>query len=275
MDSWSDVLQIRKPLIFAILNVTPDSFSDGGEFLSKDLIAKKIDELIDQGADVIDVGAESTRPGALEVKTVEQLERLQPVFELVNENNYEVLFSCDTRNARVAKKALEKGFRIINDVSGARFDPEMLGVMSDSKALVVLMHSRGTPESMNDLTKYGDVVVDVANELNELVERAEFSGVHRKRIMVDPGIGFAKTPQNGLEILDRIGELKKLVELPNLVGLSRKTIVSYVMSGDPKAVPFEERDIVSAEMGKYLIDQGVEALRVHNVVETVKLIANS
>ena len=267
--SWDEVLEASRPIVCGILNVTPDSFSDGGEYDNLDSIELKIQSLIDDGARIIDVGAESTRPNAKEVSVNEQMERLENVFNVLKKKKYDsVLFSIDTRSSHVARTAIENGFSIVNDVSGGMFDQNMAEVVARLEALVILMHSRGTPETMLNLSNYDNIIEDVCRELSEMVETFQLAGTLKSRIMVDPGIGFAKTPEQGIEILDAIEIFKAKMGLPVMVGISRKTIVSYMMSGDPSAVPFSQRDEVSAEMASSLASRGVDALRVHNVNKT-------
>lgn len=264
-DSWAEVLVDNTPLICGILNVTPDSFSDGDHYTSRDACEERISSLVSEGSDIIDVGAESTRPGAREVDVEEELSRLRQVFEADCVESTSILFSIDTRHHETALLAIENGFHIINDVSAARFDPKMAKTMAASDALVILMHSRGTPETMQSLIHYDNVVDDVCRELDERIADVVSAGVDPKKIMIDPGIGFAKTPESGYEIIRHISVMKKRLGFPVMMGVSRKTIVSYLMTGDDKAVPFEDRDYASAELSRYLADQGVDVVRVHNV----------
>lgn len=268
-NSWHEVLSRKKPLVCAVLNITPDSFSDGGKYLNENSAIDQINLLIDQGAQIIDVGAESTRLNASEVPANEEISRLNQICKTISSGVFgEVLFSVDTRHHETAEFAMESGFAIINDVSAGNFDNKMFQTMVAKNALVVLMHSRGTPETMNKLCDYENVVDDVCHELEKTISDAITNGVRDEKIMIDPGIGFAKTPEQGLELLDNIDKIKKRLGFPMMVGVSRKTIVSYLMSGDPKIVPYEDRDDVSAEMSKYLIEHDVDVVRVHNVAKT-------
>jgi dihydropteroate synthase len=270
--TWNHLLTVKPFLIFGILNVTPDSFSDGGAYQNLENIGEHITQLFGDGADVVDVGAESTRPGAVEVKSEVELKRLEPVFNLIDPQGGRNLFSIDTRHADTAQIAFENGFQIINDVSGANYDPKMREVMSECKSLVIVMHSRGTPQTMNSMSNYDDVVFDVTKELEQSCSKLVEAGVDPKKIMVDPGIGFAKTPEQGLKILDSLGQIKSDLGYPMLVGVSRKTVTSYVLTRDPQKVPYEQRDHVSAEIALRIREQGIDAIRVHNVAKTVELL---
>ena len=272
-NSWAEVLVDKSPLICGILNATPDSFSDGDLYTCNDTCESHINSLVNEGSDIIDVGAESTRPGAYEVPVDQELFRLRHVFKIALENT-STLFSIDTRHHETALRAIENGFHIINDVSAARFDPKMPETMAASGALVILMHSRGTPETMQSLIHYDNILDDVCQELDERIADVVSAGVEAKKIMVDPGIGFAKTPESGLELIRNISVMKKRLGFPVMVGVSRKTIVSYLMTGDDKAVPFEERDLASAELSVFFAEQGVDAIRVHNVHMTANALAN-
>lgn len=267
--SWNDILDSDAPLICGILNVTPDSFSDGGNYNSRSEIEAQLRLLIEEGATMIDVGAESTRLGANEVTSTQEISRLKNVFKIIRGKQFaDVLFSIDTRHHGTALFAINNGFQIINDVSGATFDPKMMNIMHETEALVVLMHSRGTPKTMMSMTKYENLEDDIIFELQSRIDMVVDAGVSPKKIMIDPGIGFAKTPEQSLELISNIESLKRRLGYPIMVGLSRKTIVSFVMSGDAKSVPFSQRDAISAEMCKDLKRQKVDVVRVHNVAKT-------
>jgi dihydropteroate synthase len=199
----------------AVLNVTPDSFSDGGRFASLDAAVTRARQMADEGADFIDVGGESTRPGADEVSVDEEIARTAPVIERIA--SLGVPISIDTRKATVAKAALDAGASIVNDVSGGTFDPAMLPLVGDRGVPVILMHMRGTPKTMDTMTAYGDVVADVRSELAARVAAARNAGA--EQVFLDPGLGFAKTAAQSLELLRRIDEIH---QLPLVVGPSRK-----------------------------------------------------
>jgi len=269
--TWNLILKEKPFLVFGILNITPDSFSDGGIYTESQLIRKQFLKLIDDGADAIDVGAESTRAGAIEVVSKNEIVRLTPFLNLLNsEDHKKTLLSIDTRHSDTARIAIKNGFQIINDVSCATFDTKMSEVMAESKSLVIIMHSRGTPQTMNTLANYEDVVSEVTYELSNHCERLMQEGVDRGRIMVDPGIGFAKTPEQGIQLIESISKIKTDLGFPMMVGVSRKTITSFMLSGDPQNVPFDQRDNISAEIAMKLKLEGIDAVRVHNVAKTIE-----
>jgi len=192
--------------VMGIVNVTPDSFSDGGRYLDPDLAIARCHELLAEGADVLDLGAESTRPGSLPVPSDEQWKRLEPVLAALHKARPEAVLSVDTRNASVAERALALGARIVNDVS-ALSDPAMAGVVARAGAGLVLMHMRGTPENMQRDVAYADITTEVADFLRERLARAEAGGVARECVAFDPGIGFGKSAAGSLELLARLAEL--------------------------------------------------------------------
>ncbi|MEX2325791.1 MAG: dihydropteroate synthase, partial [Gemmatimonadaceae bacterium] len=220
-------IEIEKPVLLGIVNVTPDSFSDGGVSFSPDRAVARGLELIEQGADVVDVGGESTRPGAAPVSLEEELRRVIPVIEGVLAAKPDALISIDTVKAGVAQRALDAGAVIVNDVSGFRLDGAMPGVCARAECGVILMHSRGSVAEMASyaVARYGDDIVgDIVRELADGVERAVAAGVDRSSIVVDPGFGFSKTSAHSLAVLrefDRVCELG----FPVMVGLSRKRMI--------------------------------------------------
>ena len=208
--------------IMGVLNVTPDSFSDGGRFASVDAAIARARQMADEGADVIDVGGESTRPGAEEISVDEEIARVVPVVEQIA--SVGVPISIDTRKATVAKAALDAGASIVNDVSGGTFDEGMLPLVADRRVPIVLMHMRGTPATMDSLASYDDVVADVGAELRDHIAAAKHAGCEESQIWVDPGLGFAKTTDQSLELLRRIDELRPLGHRI-VVGPSRKRFI--------------------------------------------------
>ncbi|MBI4368382.1 MAG: dihydropteroate synthase, partial [Candidatus Omnitrophica bacterium] len=202
--------------MMGILNLTPDSFYDGGRFLNPEVALEQSYRLVQDGADILDLGAESTRPGAKPVSDEDELSRLLPVLDKLK-GQIHVPISVDTTKSAVARQALEHGVHIINDVSGLRQDPEIASVIKEFKAGVVLMHRRGTPETMQLMTDYNDLIEDVSHELSESMAIAESHGISQNQIVLDPGIGFSKTAEQNLEILERLGEFKRLGR-PVLVG---------------------------------------------------------
>ena len=193
-------LQLEHPLIMGILNLTPDSFSDGGQFLGPEQALRRAIRLVQDGADLLDLGAESTRPNAFPVSEQEELDRLLPVLELIVKE-IQVPISIDTTKSKVAKEALSRGAHIVNDVSGLKQDPELGKIVSEHGAGIVLMHRRGTPETMQLMTQYHDLMGDLIKELSESMASAESFGISRDQIVLDPGVGFSKTPEQNLELL--------------------------------------------------------------------------
>jgi dihydropteroate synthase len=242
--------------VMGVLNVTPDSFSDGGRFEDAGAAIERAKQMADEGADVIDVGGESTRPGASDVAPDEEIRRVVTVIEAIASLGPPV--SVDTRNAAVAEASLDAGAAIVNDVSGGAHDEAMLPLVASRGADIILMHMRGDPATMDDLTGYDDVLVDVRRELLVCVAAAQAAGVPEARILVDPGLGFAKTPQQSLELLRRIDELQLG---PVVVGPSRKRFVGY-------ATGTEVDDRVEGTAGAvaWCAAHDVAVVRVHDVV---------
>lgn len=269
--SWASILEPNSPLICGVLNVTPDSFSDGGQFVDRELTFSHLEEMIRDGADFIDVGAESTRPNAHEVSSAEELERLEYVFEFLPMSDK--LFSIDTRHAHTAIVAIENGMQIINDVSAATYDPLMAEVISDTGALCVLMHMRGTPQTMQSLTTYDDVTDDVCRELEERIANVTARGVSPEKIMLDPGIGFSKTPDQNIELIKNCGKIKSRLGFPMMVGVSRKTVTSYMLTGDTQAATMSDRDAATSLLSVHFADTGIDAIRVHDVTGSHEALA--
>ncbi|MGL5076003.1 MAG: dihydropteroate synthase, partial [Waterburya sp.] len=217
----------EKTYLMGILNVTPDSFSDGGEFNSLDSALTQARTMINQGVDIIDIGGESTRPNAVEVSIDEELKRVIPVIQQLRRETT-VPISIDTTKSIIAQEAIAAGADLVNDISGATFDPKMLEMVSQLNVPIVLMHTRGTPQTMKTLTKYQDVVAEVKESLAQQVEKAVGCGIPKSNIIIDPGIGFAKTAIQSLKLLQRLPELKAL-DLPLLVGVSRKSFMRPIL----------------------------------------------
>ena len=243
-----------------IVNVTPDSFSDGGAFLAPDAAVAHGVSLVDAGADLVDVGGESTRPGSAGVEADQEIGRIMPVVRGLVERG--IVVSVDTAKAAVAAAALEAGAEVINDVT-ALGDPEMAGVVAAAGAGLVLMHMQGTPRTMQDDPHYDDVVGEVRDHLLARAERAGAAGVDGARICIDPGIGFGKTLEHNLELLGRLGELVA-TGFPVLVGTSRKSFLGALAGGVRPA----DRDVASALTVALAIQAGAAAVRVHNVAIT-------
>lgn len=244
--------------LMGVVNVTPDSFSDGGRFLDADRAVEHALRLASDGAAILDIGGESTRPGAEAVSAEEELRRVAPVIERLA-GQTDAAISIDTSKAAVARAALAAGASIVNDVTGLAGDPEMLGVVADSECGVCVMHMRGTPRTMQDDPRYDDVVSEVKGYLAERRGALEAAGIARERITLDPGIGFGKTFEHNLELLRRVGELHEL-GCRMLVGHSRKRFLGQVL-GDPDA----DRTAATVGVSVWLASQGVQVIRVHDV----------
>lgn len=241
-----------------ILNVTPDSFSDGGQFQNiQAAVARGID-LVEQGADFLDVGGESTRPYSTPVAADEELQRVVPVIQELS-RTVKVPISIDTTKANVARAALEAGAEIVNDISGLTFDAEMPAVCAAADAGVVCMHIRGTPQTMQDDPQYDDVVAEVIEFLNGRIAALEQQGIRRDRIVLDPGIGFGKTAAHNIELLSHVGELRSL-DRPVLVGHSRKGFLAKVLGR-----PVDERINGTMGISVALAAQHTDILRIHDV----------
>lgn len=247
-----------------VLNVTPDSFSDGGKFLDVDRAVTHAREMARAGADIIDVGGESSRPGAAPVSAEEELRRVLPVIECLRD----LIVSVDTIKSAVARKALAAGARIINDISALRFDPQMVDVVRDAGAGVVLMHMQGTPQTMQQGPRYKDVVVEVSSFLRERIMFAEAQGLKKTQIAVDPGIGFGKTVEDNLRLLACLDEFSSL-GCPLLVGTSRKSFIGKVLAplGAGTAREASGRLWGTAGTVAWAVAQGARILRVHDVAE--------
>jgi dihydropteroate synthase len=251
-----------------VINVTPDSFSDGGQFLEKDRAVEQALQLAGDGADLIDIGGESTRPYSKGISADEEMNRVIPVIEALKKE-LRIPISIDTLKAQVAREALRSGASMVNDISALRLDPEMASVVAQAGVPVILMHMKGTTADMQVAPTYGDVASEIITFLRSAMEQAVRSGIRRDRIIVDPGIGFGKTFDHNLEILKELGRLQCL-EAPILVGSSRKAFIGRIL--DKKV---HERDTGTMATVAAAVMNGAHIVRVHNVkqaVETVKVI---
>jgi dihydropteroate synthase len=248
-----------------IVNVTPDSFSDGGRFLDPDAAVAHGLDLARNGAGILDVGGESTRPGSNAVSVDEELERVRPVIERLAELHPAIPISIDTRKASVAAEALAAGAKIVNDVSGGA-DPDMFDVVRERDAAVVLMHMRGEPKTMQEAPRYDDVVGEVHEYLRQRIETAELARIDPERIAIDPGIGFGKDLEHNLEMMRRVDALLDLGR-PVLVGPSRKRFLGTILD-----VPEDDR--VEGTIGAvvWLVSRGAHLVRVHDVKEVVRAV---
>ena len=251
------------PAVFGIVNLTPDSFSDGGKYPTPQSAVSAALQLLEAGAAGVDIGAESTRPGAREVPAEIEIARLVPVIRGILEQKPDAIISVDTRKAAAARAALEAGADIINDVSGLTFDPAMAQTAAEFDAAVVLMHMRGTPENMRtpEMMRYKDVVAEVADALESLQADAITTGIRSDAILLDPGLGFAKTPDQDFALVRHAEYLRKRLHTPLFYGPSRKSFLAQLCPGRQAS----ERDYATAGILCALAAAGVEVLRVHNV----------
>jgi dihydropteroate synthase len=257
-----------------IVNVTPDSFSDGGRFLDADAAIEHGLRLVGEGADIVDVGGESTRPGAEPVPVAEELRRVAPVIEGLAAAQTGVQISIDTSKAAVAAAALEAGAGLVNDVSALRADPQMAGLVADSDADCCLMHMLGDPRTMQRRPRYRDVVDDVKAFLQERLAFAVREGVSERRVLLDPGIGFGKTVEHNLELLRRLDELTALGR-PIVIGTSRKSFLARIAADPPPSEPTGVRDRLAGTLASNVLayERGARVFRVHDVAAVRQALA--
>jgi dihydropteroate synthase len=255
-------VKLQRPTVIGIVNVTPDSFSDGGDYLDHDAAVEHGRELLAEGADALDIGGESTRPGSDPVSLDEELRRVLPVVEELAAGG--ALVSIDTSKAEVARRAVAAGARMVNDVTALRGDPAMARVVAESGVLVCLMHMLGEPRTMQDDPRYDDVVEDVARFLDERRAAAVSAGISAERILLDPGIGFGKTTAHNLQLLHATPRLAQL-GAPLMVGASRKRFLGALTGREPA----KERVAGSVAAALVAFAGGATAFRVHDVAPTV------
>jgi len=248
----------KRPYIVGILNVTPDSFYDGGKYFSVEIAVERGLKMVAEGADIIDVGGESTRPGSKFVSPEEEIQRVVPVIEKLSRQT-DVPISIDTTKSIVAREAISAGASIINDISGLRFDPGIAQVAREFGAPLILMHSRKTPESMQQNVHYNNLQKEIVEELEKSIQIAISYGVSRNSIIIDPGIGFAKTAEHNMEIIGHLDFLNRL-QRPILIGPSRKSFIAAITGA-----PAEERLGGTAAAVAIAISKGANFVRVHDV----------
>jgi dihydropteroate synthase len=256
----------KRTLVMGVLNLTPDSFYDGGRYTSLERALARAEQMIADGADILDIGGESTRPGAEPVPLEEELRRTLPVIEALAAR-YDIAISIDTTKSEVARRALQAGAHIVNDISGMSFDPRMPEVVAEAGALVILMHIKGTPKTMQQNPTYDDVVREVCDTLAQHAERAQRAGIPKENIWLDPGIGFGKTLEHNLQLLRHLPTLKSL-GYPVLVGTSRKSFIGQILGG----LPPEERLEGTLATLALAVAWGADVVRVHDVKEAVRAV---
>ncbi len=256
----------QKIRVMGILNMTPDSFSDGGRFQAAVALEARVESMLAAGADIIDVGGESTRPGAAPVPAAEELDRVLPAIRAVRRRSATIPVSIDTSKAAVARAALAAGATMINDVTACRFDPEMAEVVRSAGTELVVMHMQGTPRTMQEKPTYGDVVSDISDFFEERLQWLAGQGIPRQRVILDPGLGFGKTVAHNLTILQRLPEFARL-GCPLLIGHSRKAFLGKVLG-----LEVGERDLATAVVSALSAWQGAAILRVHDVAGSVQAV---
>ncbi len=251
---WKDC-----PYFVGVLNVTPDSFSDGGKYLNLETALKRVKELLEEGADIIDVGGESTRPFSEPVPEEEELKRVIPVVKAIKIEFPEAIISVDTYKSRVAEEALKAGADLINDISALRFDPKMIEVVKDFECPVIIMHMQGNPKTMQINPTYKNVVKEIKDFLRERIEFLVKKGISFEKIIIDPGIGFGKTFNHNLQILRNLDSFKEL-NRPILIGHSRKSFIGEIINKPPL-----KRDGGTVGVSLFAYLKGAHFLRVHKV----------
>jgi dihydropteroate synthase len=266
----------KRTLVMGILNVTPDSFSDGGQFLDPEKAVEHALQLLDQGADIIDVGGQSTRPGAkvnsagsndsepAKVTEIEERDRVIPVITTLKQKRPTAVISVDTYRASIAKTAVEAGAEIVNDVSAFRWDPKMAKTIAELKCGAVLMHLRGRPEEWRTLPPVSDIVVLVKRELRDWADAATMAGVKRERMVLDPGFGFGKNFEENYPLLRRLDEFHQL-RYPLLAGVSRKSFIGRILKRDGKDAALPDRIYGTVATETVAILKGVHIIRTHDV----------
>ncbi len=248
-----------------ILNVTPDSFSDGNIYFDRDNAVKHGLDLVKEGADILDVGGESSRPGSDRVPVEEELRRILPVISELRENT-DTLLSVDTTKAEVARRALDAGANMINDISSFQFDPDMLPLAAERETPIILMHMKGNPKTMQDNPSYENLLTEIKSFFQERIDMAVSAGIKREKIIVDPGIGFGKKFRDNLNLIRNLRYFEEL-ERPLLVGLSRKSFIGKIMDQ-----PSQDRLAGSLSAAVLSVSHGAHMLRVHDVAATKKAI---
>lgn len=258
MKIGTTVFNFKKPYLVGVLNLTTDSFSDGGEFFEFDNACERLKELVNEGADIIEIGAESTKPSSVPVSAENQLDKLLPILKFVSDNKINIPISVDTRSAAVAKKCVQAGASIINDVSGLEFDGDMAKTVAELEVPVIIQHSKGTPENMQENPCYDSLMDEIFLNLKGKIDFAVSQGMKKENIIIDGGIGFGKRREHNFELIRRIEELNSL-KCPVMLGVSRKSLLNMQDKSN------EAKDIFTLALNSLLIEKNVNFIRVHNV----------
>lgn len=259
------LLDLSSPVVMGILNVTPDSFFDGGRYSGKDAALKQAEKMLSEGAAILDIGGASSRPGAAEVSEKEELERVVPVIAVIKSHFSEAIISVDTWRANVAKAAIEAGASVVNDISGGQFDGKMFETVAALGTPYILMHMQGTPGTMQQSPHYEDVVTEVLDFFIQKIEKLRAQGV--KDIVLDPGFGFGKTVEHNYQLLKNLHVFGNVTGLPVLAGISRKSMICKVLKVNP-----EHALNGTTALHVVALQQGAKILRVHDVREAAEVI---
>ena len=256
----------RETLVMGILNVTPDSFSDGGLFYNTDEAVSHALQLIENGIDIIDIGGESTRPGAEKISEEEEIQRIIPVVKQIRELSSEIIISIDTTKSMVAQKAIQSGANIINDISGFSFDNKMIDVVRESKVPVIIMHMQGDPSNMQNKPVYDDLIIDISSFFKSKIKLAIDAGIKKEQIILDPGIGFGKTVGDNFQLINQLNEFCKL-GFPVMIGPSRKSFIGTTLN-----LPVDDRLEGTAAAVAVGVMNGARIVRVHDVKEIKRVV---
>ena len=256
----------RETLVMGILNVTPDSFSDGGLFYNTDEAVRHALQLIEYGIDIIDIGGESTRPGAKKISEEEEIQRIIPVVKQIRELSSEIIISIDTTKSMVAQKAIQSGANIINDISGFSFDNKMIDVVRESKVPLIIMHMQGDPSNMQNNPVYDDLIIDISSFFKSKIKLAIDAGIKKEQIILDPGIGFGKTVGDNFQLINQLNEFCKL-GFPVMIGPSRKSFIGTTLN-----LPVDDRLEGTAAAVAVGVMNGARIVRVHDVKEIKRVV---
>ncbi len=256
----------RETLVMGILNVTPDSFSDGGLFYNTDEAVNHALQLIENGIDIIDIGGESTRPGAKKISEEEEIQRIIPVVKQIRELSPEIIISIDTTKSMVAQKAIQSGANIINDISGFSYDNKMIDVVRESKVPVIIMHMQGDPSNMQNNPVYNNLIMDISSFFRSTIKLATDAGIKKKQIILDPGIGFGKTVGDNFQLINQLNEFCKL-GFPVMIGPSRKSFIGTTLN-----LPVDDRLEGTAAAVAVGVMNGARIVRVHDVKEIKRVV---
>jgi len=258
------LIDLSTPRVMGVLNQTPDSFYDGGRYSDAAVMLRQVEQMLDQGASFIDVGGYSSRPGAAEVSQQQEIDRVIPTIEAISKTFPQAVISIDTFRSAVAQKAIDAGAALVNDISGGDQDPEMYPLVARNQVPYILMHMRGTPQTMSQQTDYDNVVMEVAQDLSKKIKQIRTHGVND--LIVDPGFGFAKTLEQNYALLNKLDHLK-LLQTPILVGLSRKSMIYKLLETDP------ENALNGTSVANTIaLLKGANILRVHDVAPAMEVV---